>query len=158
MTDDRQLHKIMVEQGHQPTFVPPKPRKKRDDEESRNQRELIKWWAFACRGLGVPEILLFSVPNGGWRSPITGAILKAEGARKGVPDLFLAWGRGVNSAEMDAIGGVTHLGLFIEMKAPSGHLSPEQEVYHQHLRAAGYRAEVCRSWQEAKAVIENYLT
>lgn len=145
---DRALHKIMVEQGHTPTFVPKKERKKRDDEESRNQRELIKWWHVACRGFGVPEILLFSIPNGGGRSgPIVGAILKAEGLRKGAPDLMLAVPR----------PGEFH-GLYIEMKTPTGHILPEQVVFHKLLREHGYRVEVCRGWQEARDVITKYLT
>jgi len=159
---DRALHKIMVEQGHTPTFVPKKERKKRDDEESRNQRELIKWWHVACRGFGVPEILLFSIPNGGGRSgPIIGSILKAEGLRKGAPDLMLAKSKEVYEKHPERghkIHAFTWNGLFIEMKTPTGHILPEQEVFHKLLREHGYQVEVCRGWQEARDVITKYLT
>lgn len=162
MTDrltDTALHKIMVEQGHTPTFVPKKERKKRDDEESRNQRELIKWWGVNCRKFEVPQILLFSIPNGGGRSgPIVGSILKAEGLRKGAPDLFLA----ARTYDRTPKGTAGHtpgaFGLFIEMKTAAGHVAPEQEVFHKLLREHGYQVDVCRSWQEARDVITKYLS
>lgn len=34
--------------------------------------------------------LLFAIPDGGRRDAVTGAHLKAEGVRAGVPDMFLA--------------------------------------------------------------------
>lgn len=141
-------------------FVPPPPlpRKKRSNEESVMQRQLIKWWAANCRHFGVPELCLFSIPNGGARSAITGAILKAEGARKGVPDLMLAspnyywFDSGVDKVR------VLCAGLFLELKRPAGIVSPEQEVYHSLLRARGYKVVVCRSLTEAINEITTYLT
>ncbi len=150
--NDRDIARLMREQGIEPSFTPPKARKKRDDEESRNQRELMKWWQYACRGLGVAEILLLSIPNGGGRSgAVVGSILKAEGLRKGAPDLFLAVGH-----DSDCIRGYSH-GLFIEMKTTTGQPSPEQEVFHGLLRASGYQVNVCRGWERARDVILAYL-
>lgn len=131
----------------------PKEKKRRSNEESQMQRALIKWWTLNCRHFGVPEILLFSIPNGGARSPVTGAILKAEGSRKGVPDLFLAVPR-IGGGFMDA----TEHGLFLELKRPAGVVSPEQEVFHQRLREQGYCVKVCRSFNECVDVITSYLT
>lgn len=115
------------------------------------QRALLKWWAENCRHFGVPEILLASCPNGGGRSgPRVGAILKAEGLRAGFPDLGLYVPRKVFS-------GWDH-SLFLELKRPSGIVSPEQEVFHQRLREQGYKVEVCRSLTECINTITAYLT
>lgn len=155
----------------------PTPRKPRSQEESLMQRAVIKWWRMACRDFGVPEILLFSIPNGGGRSgPVVGSILKAEGLRKGAPDLMLAVPR-VSCASKPMpekwSGGPTELaelvasgievrdafsGLFLELKTPTGRLQPEQEVFHELLQKQGYRVVVCRSFEECVATITNYLT
>lgn len=124
----------------------PKEKKRRSNEESQMQRAFIKWWGLNCRHFGVPEILLFSIPNGGARSPVTGSILKAEGSRRGAPDLIAAVPRG------------GHHALFLELKRQAGVVSPEQEVFHQRLREQGYCVKVCRSFNECVDVITSYLT
>jgi len=129
---------------------PPVVRKKHSQEESRMQRSFIKWWHLNCRHFGVPELCLFSIPNGGARSAITGSIMKAEGARKGVPDLMLAVRR--------ADPGNGAYGLFLELKRPTGVVSPEQTEYHRILRNQGYRVEVCWSLAECINTITQYLT
>lgn len=155
---EAEIHALLKEQGHTPAFVPARPRKKRDDEESRNQRQLMIWWRVACRGLGVPEILLMAIPNGGGRSgPVVGSILKAEGLRKGAPDLFLAHSRPWRPSKTGSTAARDTFGLFLEMKTPTGRLFPEQEVFHDHLRAAGYCVEVARGWQQAAETITRYL-
>lgn len=162
-----QPHQLRALRAHEalpeprPEFVmpPPKPKKKRSTEESQMQRSLITWWQRQCRVFGVPELALFSIPNGGARSSITGAILKAEGARKGVPDLFLAVPK-INSS----IGAYDQSeedpdihGLFLELKRREGILSPEQEVYHEILRKQGYKVVVVWSLLEAIQEITSYL-
>ena len=114
--------------------------------ESQSQQALIKWWAFAWRQYKLPcEELLFSIPNGGARSVITATIMKREGTRRGIPDLFLA----VPRAQFH--------GLFIEMKAQEGRLSPEQKVIHPILSKQGYGLFVAHSTQEAINLIDAYL-
>lgn len=89
--------------------------------------------------------LLFAIPNGGRRDAVTGARLKAEGVRAGVPDLFLPVARrGFH-------------GLFIELKAPGGGASPEQRGWIARLRQAGYSAEVCCGWEAAALTLTHYL-
>ena len=56
--------------------------------EHSEQVTLIKWWALACKQFGIPEQLLFAIPNGGKRDVISAKLLKDEGVRAGVPDLF----------------------------------------------------------------------
>lgn len=91
--------------------------------------------------------VLFAIPNGGARHPATGAKLKAEGVRPGVPDVMLA-----------VPGGDGDHGLFIELKRTrGGTVSSEQRAWHDRLRRQGYRVEVCRGWIEAVAAIADYL-
>ena len=136
---------------------PPLPRKPRNNEESVMQRQLILWWAKNCRHFGVPEILLFSVPNGGNGDARRGSIMKAEGQRKGAPDLFLAVPRSFRNGDEQCPDGF-YSGLFLELKRPAGHVSPEQEVFHELLRKQGYKVVVCRSLQDCINQITSYLT
>lgn len=114
--------------------------------EHKEQATLIEWWRYAHKLFGIPEQLLFAIPNGGARSATTGALLKAEGVRAGVPDLFLAVPR-----------GSCH-GLFIEMKKiKGGVVSAAQEAMCAELRSQGYAVEICHGWQEAVTTITSYL-
>jgi len=76
---------------------------------------------------------------------ITGRILKGLGLRKGVPDLTLAL----------PING-KH-GLYIEMKNEKGTLQKEQIKYQKLLTDVGYNWELCRSLEQFKTIIKNYL-
>jgi len=94
---------------------------------------------------------LFAIPNGGARDAGTGAMMKAEGVKPGVPDLFLPQ------------PSRTFAGLFIEMKKPgeqttkNGGLSERQVEVCNMLHDSGYRVEVCYSWREAAVVLVHYL-
>lgn len=125
--------------------LPPK-RKKRDNEESRTQMALCRWWAVAHKGFGVPEQMLFAVPNGGRRDVIGAAILKKEGQRNGVSDLMLAVARG------------KFHGLFLELKTATGRLSPAQHGFIAGATMQGYAAYTCYSYDDAVILITNYLT
>ena len=94
-----------------------------------------------------PELgMLFAVPNGSERNPIVGKKLKAEGVRKGVPDLCLCVARG------------GYHGLFIEMKRQKkSQISPEQIAWLSALRDQGYRAEMCLGAAAAWEVIQEYM-
>jgi hypothetical protein len=107
-------------------------------------------WAAANEGAR-PELgLMFAVPNGGYRPMATAAMLRAEGVRAGVPDVFLPIMRRAGDGR---IWG----GLFIEMKRRPNKPTPEQAQWIAALRVAGYMAVVCWSAQEAIDVITNYL-
>ena len=109
------------------------------------QVALFRWWNLQyAKSELLP--LLFAIPNGGARNLATGALLKAEGVRRGVPDLCLALPRG------------PYAGLWIEMKRQAkSHLSQAQSDMLKLLSSSGYAATVCRGFEEAKAVIERYL-
>ena len=76
---------------------------------------------------------------------MTGRILKGLGLRKGVPDLTFAL----------PING-KH-GLYIEMKNEKGTLQKEQIKYKKLLTDVGYNWELCRSLEQFKTIIKNYL-
>lgn len=108
------------------------------------QAALFRWAAFAANRW--PELaLMFAVPNGGHRHKIVAARLKAEGVKAGVPDICLPVPR-----------GAWH-GLFIEMKTRTGSASREQKRWLGALQAQGYRVAVCKGWEAAKELIEEYL-
>ena len=93
-----------------------------------------------------PELRFFAaIPNGGHRARRTAGRLKAEGVRRGVPDYLFPLRRG------------GFAGLAIELKTTAGRASAEQRAWLDHLRANGWHAEVCRGWQEAWAVVRDYL-
>lgn len=80
---------------------------RRRNDEHRIQAALFKWSRLASsRYPGLR--LMFAIPNGGARDAITGAMLKAEGVKPGVPDIFLPV----------PVNGFH--GLFVEMKTLSG--------------------------------------
>jgi VRR-NUC domain len=115
------------------------------DGEHAEQAALFRWAEFARPRL--PDLaLMFAIPNGGHRHKATAARLKAEGVKRGVPDLCLPVAR-----------SGAH-GLYIELKTERGKPTPEQYGWIRALRRQGYAAEVCRGWEQARSMIEHYLT
>ena len=114
--------------------------------EHEEQKALIKWWSTACNGFGIPEVCLFAIPNAARRSMKIASMLKAEGMRSGIPDLILAVPRGEKH------------GLFIEMKkTKGGRVSDNQKIMLSAFSEQGYETQVCKGFEAAKSVIENYL-
>ena len=113
--------------------------------EHQEQTALFKWAALAAKSYPGLE-LMFAVPNGS-RCNIGAAVkLKAEGVKKGIPDVFLPvpWGG--------------KPGLFIEMKrVRGGQLSSAQKEVIGTLRAWGYAVEVCPGFEADKTAIEEYF-
>ena len=103
-------------------------------------------WAHYAQGKYPALSLLYAIPNGGARHPVVAAKLKAEGVKRGVPDICLPVAR-----------GKWH-GLYIELKRQKGaRPSPEQDDWLTALNRAGYLAVWCRGWDLAAAQIETYL-
>ena len=87
----------------------------------------------------------FAIPNGGARHIAVAARLKREGVLAGIPDLFLP-----------VPTNKSH-GLFLEVKAQKGRLSPAQEEVSNRLMAKGYGFRVVRSVEEAVGAVKEYL-
>lgn len=114
--------------------------------ESAEQRAVFEW---AERMSGRwPELkLMYHIPNEGKRSRITGARMKAEGMRGGVPDICLPVARG------------GHHGLYIEMKrVKNSKATREQLEWIEDLVGQGYVAAVCRGCDEAINLITRYMS
>jgi len=87
----------------------------------------------------VPGTVLYAIPNGGHRDAVTGARLKAEGVREGIPDL-------------QAIIGGRH--PFIEVKKLKGRLSKAQKKRHAEIREAGGEVFVTYGFAKTLELIE----
>lgn len=108
-------------------------------------------------GKCVPELeWLHSIPNGGLRDARTAALIKAEGAKKGIADVFLPvmrYGDVVTGGERMIFGG-----LYIEMKKPTGGVqSEEQKAFQGYCESHGYGYQLCKHWREAATVIQSYI-
>ena len=110
--------------------------------ESELQQECVKWFRYAYPRYAN---LLFAIPNVGKRSKIEAAIMKGEGVRAGVADLFLMLPRGV------------YHGLFIEMKAGKGVQTDMQKEFEADAIKHGYAYEVCRDIDQFMYVIKCYI-
>ena len=110
--------------------------------ESAVQSSCVTWFRFRYPKL---EPLFFAVPNGGYRSRITAARMKAEGVRRGVADLILLVPRH------------GYASLCIEMKMRTGRQSDAQKEFQKAAEGEGNRYVVCRSFDEFRKVIEEYL-
>lgn len=112
--------------------------------ESVEQICLFRWAAYSLNKYPKLE-LMFHIPNGGRRDKATGAKLKAEGVKAGVPDICLPIPKG------------PYHGLFIEMKAGKNKPTAEQNKYLKALDHNFYFTAVCYGWEDASKVIELYL-
>lgn len=114
--------------------------------ESVEQQCLFRWANFQSGKY--PELeLMYHIPNEGKRSWSTGARMKAEGLKSGVPDICLPVPRS------------GYHGLYIELKRLRGNTTTKnQDEWLTKLEGQGYRVKVCRGWEEASQVILEYLS
>lgn len=104
------------------------------------QVAVVQWCELHC----VP---VFAIPNGGVRHKRTACILKAEGVRAGVPDLFVPVARG------------GYHGLFIEMKDVNGRPPRKSQMeWLVELNAQGYAAYWARGADSAIGLLQRYLS
>lgn len=83
---------------------------------------------------------------GGVRTSMRQAIMmKRTGYVRGFPDLMI-----LESSK-------DYKGLFIEMKTEKGVASKEQKWWKEELTKRGYRSEICKGFESAKQVIDEYL-
>ncbi len=103
------------------------------ESEHLQQVRLVSWFRRSY-----PGIRVFAIPNGGARSGVQGASLKAEGVSPGVPDLF-----------------VPEWLLWVELKREKGGVvSPVQKDWIAYLESIGHRVIVGRGFEDAKRQIE----
>ena len=87
-----------------------------------------------------PDIWFFAIPNGGHRDKRIGARLKAEGVKRGVPDLYLP-----------------SLRLWVEMKIQGGRLSEDQKRWHEYLKQHGDTVLTCYGAEQAIEMFEDFI-
>ena len=90
------------------------------------QRAVLAYIAAA-----IPYAIVFHVPNGGFRTKPEAARLKSLGVMPGVADLVLLAGRGRV--------------FFLELKAPKGRTTEDQDQFGEAARALGCGWAVIRS-------------
>jgi hypothetical protein len=101
------------------------------------QRKVIQ----EIRRRGVPDLVYFHPPNGGWRHPHAASRFKTLGALAGVSDIVaLLYGRF----------------YALELKAPGGKMSPAQHDFQRRVKRAGGTAECCDGLASAIALIERW--
>ena len=119
------------------------------------QAECVRWFRYQY-----PNVVIFAIPNGGSRNPIEAAKLKRTGTLAGVADLFVMKAKWVDE-DIEIFGFTDYYckyhGLFIEMKVGKNKQTPAQVEFQEYCQQAGYEYQVCRSFDEFKEVIENYL-
>lgn len=131
------------DQGHQPKGETRVKAVKPRQNESQQQTECVEWFRQAF-----PQYarILYSVPNGGYRSKRTAATMQREGQIPGIPDLCLAVPRH------------PYHGLYLELKAGKNKPTANQTEIMALLTEQGYLCRVIYSTEEFKETIQNYLT
>jgi hypothetical protein len=109
--------------------------------EDREQIALITWVRLMAKKYPALD-LVFHTPNGGYRDIRTAAKFKAMGLKPGVWDVFVP---------------VPAPGLWVEMKAGKGRLTPAQVSFRAGLVDAGYTFVVAYSWPEAARAIADHV-
>ena len=109
--------------------------------EHQTQCACVQWFRLAY-----PKFLIYSIPNARKVSKVQGARLVSEGVVSGLPDLHIP------------IAQKGFHGLYIELKnGKVGKVSDNQQTIMEKLQSEGYRCEVCRSFDEFKTIIDNYM-
>ena len=118
---------------------------RRGSPEMHIQAECVKWlWNERPMTRG----LFFHVENElsmAGNNAAVGAIRRAQGIVKGVSDCILLMQRGGYGA------------LLVEFKTATGYQSSAQKEWQSLVERQGYKYVVCRSLEEFKEIIDNYL-
>lgn len=115
--------------------------------ETQIQNAILRWAKkYPYRGESLADYIVH-VPNGEKRSKRVAAGLKHSGVKKGYPDLVIdIAAKGFN-------------GLRIELKTEKGGIvSAEQNKWLERLNKQGYKAVVCRGFDEAIKTISDYVS
>lgn len=109
------------------------------------EQELLFSWAEGYEIVYPSLRLMHHIPNGGKRDTVTGAVLRRQGVKAGVPDICLPVARG------------KYHGLYIELKVGENRPSPAQRAFIDALRYEGYAVAVCYGWRSARDQILRYM-
>ncbi len=119
------------------------PRKRPANLEHQLQSRCVKWFRLTHRDM---VHNLFAVPNGGYRTKTTAALMKAEGQLAGVADLILLKRKGRCGA------------LLLEAKVKGNYQSETQREWQKRIENDGYIYKVFRSLDEFIEIVNNYLS
>lgn len=125
-----------------------RPSAKRGSPEHEAQAGFFSWLAAVeAHPMTPPHVALaafltYAVPNGGHRDPRTAARLKAEGVKRGVPDIQCDYP--VRHADTPQGERAAFHGWRCEVKIKPNRLSPEQERRLAELAGLGYAVAVAR--------------
>lgn len=113
-------------------------------EESNLQKAFVAWFRAEY-----PEhaLMLFAVPNGGGRSRVEAAIMKAEGVTAGVADIIF----------LEARGGWGSLCIEWKTRSKDSRQSANQKKWQAAAERAGNRYVVVRSLEAGMAVAKEYM-
>ena len=110
--------------------------KNKTSSEHSEQTGFVNWFRYKY-----PNIIIFAIPNGGFRSIRTAKLLKEEGVVPGIPDLF-----------------IPSLKIFVEMKrVKGGVVSPEQKKMMEYLTRVGYTCMICYGANDASRQLLDFL-
>lgn len=110
--------------------------------ESQIQKQCFTWFR-----LQFPELalLMFAVPNGGYRRQTEARIMKAEGVTAGVADVLFLY------------PNETYHGLCIEFKTAKGRQQQSQRDFQQTVERFGYKYVIVRSLDDFMQVVKSYI-
>jgi hypothetical protein len=112
--------------------------------EEQHQEAFFQWCE--VKGRQNSEFLeFFHVANGGHRFAHTGAKMKRQGVKRGVPDVMLL------------IPKDRYHGLIIEFKAWPNKPTVHQKKWLKRFSDRGYLTALCYTWEDAAKVAERYL-
>lgn len=124
--------------------TPPQPKKRKHTQpEARIQASCVE---FLWNNYPETRGLYIHIPNEGNRSSkLDGAMRKALGLVAGAPDTFLFMPRN------------GYAGLAVEFKTEVGVQSEEQKAFQARLEKQGYCYRLCRSLEQFKQILADYL-
>lgn len=107
------------------------------------QSRCVRWFR-----LQYPNRLhnLFAVPNGGYRTKTTAALMKDEGQLSGVADLILLIRKGTCGA------------LLLEAKIKGNYQSTNQKLWQSMIEADGYEYHIFHTLEEFIEIVTEYLS
>lgn len=124
------------------TFGVVKCRRKPRNLEHTLQCRVIRWFRLTYPNM---RHNLFAVPNGGYRTKTTAALLKDEGQLSGVADLILLKRKGKCGA------------LLLEAKVKGNCQSDNQKLWQSLIVADGYEYRIFHTLEEFIEIVTEYL-